>query len=567
MTHFSSELARADYQSILSASQRAESARDHYLVIRAAIILGDLSTARRQLAEFRECLGNFLSSFLQLQIDSVEGLRRSLTLLEYLKLANQVPEDDFLRGEFHLMVGYTHNAQDEFQQGIRHHRLACEFYARAGLRAQEAVAWFNLCVSYNHLNEKSLFELAFEQLKILAQQIQVPHVQLIYQRMLVYRLVDREEYEKAEELLTPLLTLARRENRLRELGGLSCLHLYLLIKTKSPTGESFMDSIAGERARFASEHRSVLGELDQVSRESLLNAKTARARIARWKRLNLSGVNWLFLLDILCENLLRSSAYEELTTVARLATRLSIQKQQALCRVDFRYYEVLGLSRSGLNSRAERILTMYRSDAERDVSPRRIQKADAASIEIRQCQKRQTEDSRPLPKTSTLILDPVAHTLVLNRRKKDISRQPLVTRFLALLIQSQGELPIGELFTRLYQLEYNPLRHERRLSSLIDRTRKVLGQPGLVLRREGRVFMKPGLITHLESSRLTEYAQVKRQAGIIKALTQAGQPLPISELESRFDYCRRTLQIDLKQLTATRRIRSTGSTRSRRYFV
>lgn len=564
-----SALKDLDYQTILKDNLPVQSPLDAYAGIRSAIILGDLQRAQGSIVENGERLGEpdgFLKKFLRVQLRIYSGERSADVRVELLLLRSELPDDSYLKGEYHLVMGYFLTEVNEYRQGIRHHRAAADSYARAGLSGCEAIAVFNLCVSYEHLNERHGYDLAFRRLEQLVGETGSETVRFAYLRLRAYGKREKEDFEGALSDTRDLIRCALSLGRLRDVGGLVCLGSYLLMKLgRTDEIDAWMEQHAIYRKSFDSQADKALEEYEKLARVGLTTAIDAKRWLVQWKRLDLEGVNLIGLTSVLCDLLLKSREYEALGRVANQAFQMSLKYQQGNCLVDFRWYEILSKIRLGELARAKVLLKMYEADAREEKSVTRTQKAERLRSELATLLSTNEADS-DATSGEWLIIDKYTHTLVIGNRKFSLTRKPLVEKFLCTLIEGHKPLALVDLFESLYSVKFHPLLHERRINSLIDRARAIVGDAGLIIRREGCVGFSERVSARIDGDG-TDLEIARRRAALRETICQSRRPLTISDLESRFDYSRRTLQLDLKHLARTRVIGCEGATRARRYFA
>jgi len=427
---------------------------------------------------------------------------------------------------------------------------------------------FNLCVIYDHLNEPTLLDITFQQLEKLHRERKCEATLLPLMRIRAYRRVDREEFHLALEDCLTLMPLCRSQGRTRDLGGIVALTLYILIKLEDfDSLNRFLNEMRPEFSHLNEDHQVVIHELLALEQTGLMSGVDGRRLFQRWKRMDVKSVYLLVLLNLVMDRLLRGRDYSGLVRIARLGSEYSLKKEQALCLVDFRYYEILGLIRSGQVDAAATLLTMYSDDANKDRSEPKLRKIEELEKEISLARDRANWLSGS-PFSSSLILSLAARTVYFKGKKIDLYAKPIVQKLLNVLIRRQTPISLSDLFMELYEMEYHPIRHDRRLHSLIDRTRRLLGEPSAIVREDGHLFVNPALLPRVESLPTTELGTLtKRRGQILKAIHDCSRPITISEIEKLFPCSRRTLQFDLKSLVQANFVKTTGGTRSRTYFV
>lgn len=143
----------------------------------------------------------------------------------------------------------------------------------------------------------------------------------------------------------------------------------------------------------------------------------------------------------------------------------------------------------------------------------------------------------------------------------------MLEQLLNVLIHAHHPLGLNQVYELLYHTEYQPIRHERRLHSLIGRLREVLGHTGILLRRSGMLSLSTAVRYFVIRPRKVNPSVSVRRDSLLKLINEAFEPVPISVLEQRYSTTRRTLQVDLAHLLATEKICVDGSTKNRRYYA
>lgn len=567
-------LLRLDYLEIEASHGPHLILADRYLWIRASIVLGKYPAAADKLRRWGTACETstenqtWVKRFLewQLLIYQKPVSREANELAE--ELERELPQDDYWRAEFCFVRGYHLGNIDEYRKEIRYQRSAFESYGRLGLHACQAHALFNLCINYDHLNEPTLLDITFRQLEKVYDERKCEASLLPLMRMRAYRHIHREELEAALDDCLALLPLCREQGRSRDLGSIICLTLYILIKLENYEKlNAFLNVVRPEIPLLTELHQMVVHELLALEQRGLVSGADSRALFIKWKRMGIRSVHLLFLLNLVMDRLLRGRDYVGLIKTARLGSEYSLKKEQALCLVDFRYYEILGLVRSGQFDAAATLLIMYSDDANRDRSEPKQKKISELEKEISLARERANWLAGS-SFSSSLILSVSSKSAYYRGKKIDLSQKPVVQKLLDILIRRQAPVPLADLFTEIYAMDYNPLRHDRRLHSLIDRTRRLFGNSSVIVREEGKLSLDPTLLARSESLPPTDVgALTQRRGQILKSIHACDRPLTISELEKLFPCSRRTLQFDLKSLVQSNLIRTTGGTRSRTYYI
>jgi hypothetical protein len=446
--------------------------------------------------------------------------------------------------------------------------LAKGYYAMAEMKGAEAHALFNLCVSYNHLNEKELFDIVFANLKQLAIKEKEESALYPYQRILVYLRINKEEYSKAFQETSELFEMAKSQERYRDYASLVCLLFYLSIKCHET--EAFYElqqQIKTIPSLLIKHYYLAIKEFGYLEQKGFFTPPEVNDTLNRWKKTITDHISLIYLMDLLSEKLLRSRDYERLLKVSRLGSLWATEKEQALSLIDFRYYEAIAYLRLGYSEKAATLIQSYRSDAVADQMTNRLKKAIQLENELTQIRNPISSEHLTETSDSPFTLDPIQHRVTFDSQTVDLSRKPLIEKFLVVLTREKKMVEIDTLFEEVYGYAFDPIRHERKMNSLIERVRKALGGIHRILRRDKKIGLHPKYRPSLQNSTATENSILKRHHQILKILSLSKGPVTISELEGRFDFSRRTLQLDLKHLTATKAIRNEGNTKKRRYYL
>ncbi len=573
---FQRRLSPLDHYQLLQLESEARTEMEAYLVIRAALVLGNNEAAQKLFESTSKSFESApeLRQFLSLQL-LLYRKKEIEAVLDQLFQWNPPPLSDswksiFIKAEYQLILGFAFNLADQYRAATKHHKEAAALYCELKLFCHASVAWFNLCVAYNHLNERILFDLAYERLRGLVLNSPTPTTRLHYERMEIYRLVDREEDDRAVSLLEPLIHVADYLNRQRDKGGLVCLLGYLYLRNDN--FESFWElentwPVTG----LASEHQIVFQELSDLSRTDLVSREEVRKRIQRWKLLQILSVHQLYLFDVILIRLFRAGDYEYLLKLAQQTEQLSVTRQQAMSLVDFRFHHIQGLIRTGQFEKARSLLASYHQDAVHDGAERRIQRTQALYHSLSEGVMGTRSDMPPAESSGNendeIEADSLLRTLKYRKAHIDLSKRPLIWKFLQRLMRQTSPVSIQDLFAELYGTEFNPLTHERRFNSLIDRTRTLLGDTSAVVRREGHLSLRSTLTVRYRSTPAEESNVFYRRENILAAIAKSSRPLSIADLERKFSCSRRTLQFDLKYLIRSRAITHCGQARRRSYTV
>ncbi|MBY0371113.1 hypothetical protein K2X33_10530 [bacterium] len=525
-----------------------------YLCVRAAIILGRYSEAESRFAELGQVLDQnpAIARFLKLQLAIYRRTDLEAALLDLYGMPGAF-SDPYLKAETLFVLGYVHSLLDEHTQASRHYRLACDSYTAAGVRGCASVALFNLCTTYDQLNARALYLDGVEELKSHSQGI--PAAEILCAHLCAHTAINREDYPAAIRFLLPVLAQCRREDRQRDLGAVTWLLGYLYIKTGEM--ESF-HRLANDASsdQITEEYRTILRELGALASSALLTADTALEKCRQWKSAGIDSIPGFFLIDLALERLLSAQQYETALQIAHREHQALIRKQMALLLVDFRYYEACALIKLGNYPLAEKVLSAYQADARALHSANRHSKAEA----LREGMMAYVDKS-----ARYCVIDPENHSVKMGNHKVSLEKMPRIEQLLLALARRKGSAPQAWVFEQVYRCEYFPHRHERRLHSLIDRTRRLLGSE-LLYRREGRVGFSPHIQTEvLRASRAGGLTADERRQRLLRSIRSFQKPVGISELQEGYIQSRRTLQLDLQFLIRQGKLLGNGQARNRRY--
>lgn len=559
-------LAVHDYKAIAALpAEPCDSASDRYVSIRALIVLGRYDEAEARLVA--EGPGGDLQAFLAAQLDLYRrrGVKKALRVIEQLRAV--LVDDAYLRGELNFVVGYGWNIANEFKAATRYLKTAADAYAEAGLLGCEGAALFNLCVAYDHLDERQLFEFCCDRLEGLALQPRstaVRPLRHLIHRMRALRLVDREQYEEAARSYGEALAVVRDDQRWHDVGALGCMRLYCLVKSAADDeAAALVGALTVDAPRLAPTHLRMLEALESL----LLRPFFQKGDVVALRKCvaAVDSVHGVLLYDLALERLVKAADFPLLTDLAREAQTLSLEKQQSLSVVDLQAYEILGLLKCGHLDAGQKLLSAYQSDALERGSTARVQKA-ARLAELLATQRAvagKQEPARLLPKT--MCLDLRRHTLRLDERTIDLAAKPVMEAFFLALMQAQGPLSLSAVHRTVYGTRYDPVRHDRRLHALISRLRAIAGVHDIVLRRGGTLLIAPSVRRMVRQESKLEKGVDARRRAILDAVAKGSGSLAVSQVEPIFPCTRRTIQLDLAYLVGEGLLHMTGSTRNRRY--
>ena len=555
-----------DYKSI--ASQPLDvgaSELDTYIFIRAHLILGAYEKAEKLLEitrpHFKSYSGLVTLLEIQLRVFKKDGDLQDF-IGHLVSLAPQLPNLAYLQAEYFFFTGYVHAILDENRQACRYYRLAEQNYLQANQKACAAMAVFNLCVAYDNLNARELLNAAVTDLKTLADTTNVEAVSTLLSQLQGYFKISNEQYVEAFTDLESAYLYSKKETRYRDLGALSWLILYVLIKLKKePDYQRYFTEISG--LEITPEYRFIVGEIDALAVVDFIDAAKANQAVRIWNKHGVNSIAKIFLMDLLIERLLNSQNYEAVLLYSQRAIRLVAIRAMALSQIDFRSYQAIAYFKLGEHYKAQQVLHAYEHDAIESHSLSKMEKART----IRQ----RFNPTGPLSKhkKQSLVLDTQLHELNFGERIVPLSKKPLLENFLSVLIKEGRPILIEKLFYAVYGDDYSPWRHQQRMNSLIDRGRTVLGSNESLVRREGAVALSPAIVAHLILKKPAELEMriENRRNRILQLIRKSNHPVSISDLENTFDQTRRTLQFDLKQLVTDRKILTSGGTRGRTYFM
>lgn len=539
----SASLRSGDYRALF------ESTTDAYLRVRSAVLLGlyDDAQSRLRQTNFHD---RFFATFLRAQIEIYRRRNLEAQIEKLLGLVAEVPKDPFILGEYHFVFGHLYQIVDDSLSGQRHHRLAVENYLAADLPVAAAHALYNLSISYKHLNQRTEFENVRTRLTEICESSEERRARLPWLRLEVNLALDFDEYETALKLLAEMETFAREEGRLRDLGSATCQTLYALLSL----GRS--DEAYELSRRQLPTHQNVIDEYRQLALRPLFTPLEAQRAYHRWKKIGIETVFLLPLLRLLLSRLVRAEEFETILKFAKLARRLSQNKQQAPSLVDHQYFEILALLQTGRHRAAEPLLSVYENQA-------------AAW----NCRKRQEKGrdlrrllTSPDGQEASLLLDPIRKRMILSGESLDLTKKPLLLQFVEQLIRHDG-LSVPELHRALYGRDYDPFLDEKKMHSLVDRARRDLKLGKLLQRTDGTVRLEPGLKAKALPSNQKDRQVASRRQRLLETIARTPAPVALSELEGDFDRDRRTLQMDLKHLVLAGQIAFQGSTKNRRYYA
>lgn len=575
-------LRKSEHLALTKSTSQVSNAVEAYAVFRSYMVLARYDEGMEVAKQFESWFAGDV--FLQTLVDTQRLIyvtrewNQAKDLLYSLK--DNLPEQtenssyaQYLRGEFYFLLGYTYNLSEKFRSGIAFHELAENYFRLVGFEGHRAQALNNLCACYNHLNEESLFASTFAKLRGLNKVEGVKGVQIPYHRVNAAVFLDREEYQEALSEFIQCLNHAEEEGRFRDVGSALCMAAYLCLKVGNYSSfETIKIAYNKNKGRLQSDHDTVIRYYLEFSTTEYFDGLTADSFLAKWAADQINSIHHLYLVDILCDRLAKARDYERLLEVASAGTDTALKAGQGINLVDFRFYEAKARMRLGELDRAQRLLMIFEQDAIADDSKNRIEKAKHLKEELLLC--RQSQNGNVLTPNfgggthdkKVLRLNPTLHQFSYDGLVVDLSPKPVLERCLVILSQQTEMIALSDFFTLIYEIDFNPTLHERRLHSLIDRVRKLFSDSDVLLRREGKLGWNPRIRVEVVEEPAVQDEVNDRKTKLLSVIRQAGQPLALREIEKRFPCSRRTLQFDLHELLSNQLISVAGNSRNRKYF-
>ena len=547
-----SELRKMNYSKLCKIKPNSEIS--YYLVLRASIILGKF---REALSIFNEAnkkkiLSKNTTLLIQLQLTLYRD-RDFTKTSEFIKTLSQKEiKDSFLSGELNFIIGYFYSLQDLNQAAIIHFHIAHNKYHTLNLNGHSAISIFNAAVCSNHLGETASFHKSLKDLEGLSTSFpEIIAIKQVYLRLRVYANLDEENYEKAKEHLAEAICLYKKDERLSDMAAMTCNMGYLLLK-KNNLYEFTHISFPHE---VKSIHRKVFMALTEISKIGLLNPTQPLQLIKKWKSELLPSVHMLFLIDLICEKIIKISDPVLLKKVSILGQRLSLEKQQVLKLVDLRYYEIYARIQLNELKKAHMLLNQYQTESNSD--------AKLMKIQFLWNLIRERKDTLFEDHLYTLEFSLLTKKMIINHKLLLKRERPILYKAFISLLDDQRGLELHQLFEKVYGSEFHSESHLNRLNALVVRMKSYLPASHLIIRKNKRITLSPLIkIKNIDLSLSKEERLLK----IEKFIEASKAPLSMANIEGHFNCSRRTIQLDLKDLIHQGSIRTTGSTKGRRYM-
>lgn len=538
-------------------------------MVRSQIVLGEYARAELKLKQFlpvltsRPDLSNFLTLQLKVftQSQSKQNYQQLQDLLEGFEASQETPYH--LIGDCHVMCGFVMSFERDYQRSFQHASRAVEAYCSGELPGPLSVALFNQWVCANHLNLRQTVLLISEHIQTLATTSPHRTVKLVAHRIAGNIALDGEDYETAIGAYLQAYGIAISEGRWRDAGSLACAMRFAQIRGELAPSILRSDFYELYLQRFERRHQLILREFERLEKDNFLNLETVLELIKSWEAQGVDGVNFVFLLCGAMEQLLRSEEYQGLLSLAPILAEKSRVTGQAVSLVDSRYYEAAGLAGLGKLGEAERVAQAYFSNAvERGTLCKQGRAKKLLERIVVASPGHETTSGSPL----IVLLYKHQTSIKIDGRITNLSSQRTLFNFLWLLF-SKKKVALDNLCQQLYALPYSIDKTDRRLHSLVERARVLLGDRTAIVRQDGMLSVGTHVNCRIVATKFSTEAVSSRRMKLVRHIEKSKKVSKVRELSEQFpEISKRTLQVDLKYLVAAGAIVEKGSARARHYL-
>jgi len=541
-----------------------ETAYELYQSVRAHVLLGRYDAAREALNHIASSSAaqSFVYPLLDLQLAVAAGLDPVVSASRFFQLENSLPEHDYFRGEFYITGSLIFSLCDQYRKALDLAEKAATHYRKTEFVSCLSAALYNMATGYNHLNFRESAKLVLKELDALAQRSQNQTIQLMYLRATANDLVNDEQFSSAVDTYKKAIELCVQIGRMKDFGSISLNAVYAAARGY-PSFSEAKELIAAAQSRIddmSPFDQKVLLALKELLDLPFLDFTKFTALSKSWKDLSIDGVHMLFLLGISLIQLDRSEDFEGLIAASQLCQTVSRESEQSISLIDARFFEARGLYHLGRYGEAEGKANAYLTDSLQRTSKAKEQSARELLRQIHLAQNRNTASLTPILITY-LEQD---RALKVDDKTVELKSQPILLAFFHTLVE-HGEMPLADFFTSLYKVPFDPDRHARRLHSLIERARAILGDRTLIVRSGGAIKFSPQVVLRIVRAHSNPEAVGERRLKILKFILRSTK-IKLEDLEREFpQLSRRTLQLDLKYLLSAKLILADGSTHTRIY--
>ncbi len=557
-------LEHVDYREIISGIHAPKSPLESYVAVRGAIVMGEFELAHAYLESLAKQATSQSHHIFQLAQTALriflrDNLDAQIEQLIGLTLACQ--EHVYLLGEVHFLLGYAHNVSDRFHHGLPHFRVATRCYQDYGLWALATIAQFNVCVSVNHLGRLNDLQPEIAAMDRFVERAQRPVATFHAQRFHLYLQINRCEFASSSELALDLLRQSRSLGRWRDFSALLAVAGYVCVKCRQADILSeLINNHADVWSKVATEEVVIFREFRDIANRTIIDSPSALDMERRWRLRSIDSVHRFHLIDCLLDLLSNAEEWETVASLSERAHQDSLRQQQGSHLVDFTFHRLRALLATGQYMRAERLNASYLQRARQVDSTIMVQRAEKIRIELQSRRANSQTGSMPLVSDPRIIFDPEQKLLMVGYERIPLGTQPTLLRAFGVLAGTAKPMEVGDFFSAVYDQDYHPLRHERRLGGLIDRMRRIVPGSRWLRREGGSVYAQPQiLLNRTLDSRQT------RQRQLLRILQSSTSPLSMNDLSERFPVSRRMLQLELRVLIKSQQVGVIGAARNRLY--
>ncbi len=550
---FEQFLKSAQFENIVSAAEQegisAEgglSSLDQTTVLASLIHLRQIEKANSLVQTWKNPLAqNGLYHFFSGRLASEVGKEFSRDMAAAFNDFFLLPAHPFIRGYVFFQIGFLNNQLQRFDLSLPFFEIAEKYFSGLQLGYYLFICHFNQAISALNLN--------------------------LYEKFLVAR-------ERTHEYL--LTCDSHERHRVVELAVGLCLHLeefsqaiQFLKQENTPLNERL------HCALIFAEHKlklpcSSLREKRVTEVNSILELFLVVLNNDSVRKLTRKDFNEILpqlaqhlsnpYLLLLCDLILEKTSDSDLPRILRYLRTHVLLRRPSLALADFAPYEIESLLLlNQIEEAKERWLT-YKSVALATNSKNKLLRADRLHEKI---EKRETA---PLH----LVVDESSKAIKVGDRQYDLSKHETIFHFLCFLVKKKGRTDFQDLNLYLYQRDFNPVFDEKRINSLIHRTRRLTRLGNHILRKNFFLTLSKNLHYEIKNSR--NPTAPERQTKILKLLAQsmlqqgrqqeAFREMDMRQLLNATGFPLRTLQKDLTALIDSGKVVKKGKGKATRYY-
>lgn len=535
---------------------------DVYHRCRSWIISGEYEAASNILDNYSKSYllsaGDYVPSFIRIQIEIFRnhGWADGIVKLK----AMGTDKTSILSAEHKFIIGFCYLNLHKYRQASSFFIAASKLYTALDLPYHQANCLFNLSVCHLSLNERTALAASITNLENIS--TYSPNHKMIRHLLLrakTYQAIDEGNFSVAVKYLEEVIPIYFDLSRSRDLGDSYCSIAFCYMKNLNFSSvDDLLEKIVEEAVKLEFRHALVLGFYQELRLSDTHTLKSAKLLLNKWLKSDCHIVYILNLCEVLLDDLSRQKNYKCQLDIAVSASLICAKSHQINSGPDFLFYEIEALFYLG---RVHEALTKYRLFSSSLVDPedlRRRARGKILDILFRDFQ------TLVKPKLLKIMVDDPG--VEIDGKAYKLSRSLTLFKAIVALAKSPGTLILDQFFKEIYGVSFSPLRHASRVNSLLTRIRDILGANSIV-RREGFISLAAGIEVEPFYFSDSLIKVVYRKNLIKEILAKAKREMTISDLGDALSIKRRTLQLDLRQLTENGSVKFTGHRRGRRYYL